>query len=101
MNLEYSRNLALNYERLGDLSKCEEILTEMKTNYIEDYKAYMMIATVYSEIEKEKPIEERDYNKAIGMYNLAVKYAPNGENNEDLKPLSDMINGLKERNLIN
>ena len=52
----------------------------MEEKYPSEYRCYVQLAYVYIESEGNKSEESRDYQKVIDNYNLAVQYAPNGEN---------------------
>ncbi|MBC8060956.1 MAG: protein kinase [Clostridiaceae bacterium] len=93
-------NLAINYQQIGDFKASEEILLKMKQQYPVEYRGYMQLALLYADIESKKPNESRNYNKTNENYQLAVKYAPNGEKTTELIPLINLIKELKKNNWI-
>lgn len=94
------RNIAVIYQQLGDYTKSEAMLLEMRTAYPEDYTSFMQLALLYAEIENRKPNEQRNYQRTLDNYQLALKYSPEGEKNVALQPLINLINELKTNKWI-
>ncbi|HHW47065.1 MAG TPA: protein kinase [Clostridiaceae bacterium] len=91
------RNIAIIYQQTGEYEKAEEYLKKMMDKYPDNYQCYLQLAFLYLETESLKAEEERDYKKVLEYYNLAVKFAPEGENTSDLLPLARKIEELKEK----
>src|SRR5699024_12802204 len=78
-------NLALRSfptRRSSDLD-AENILLRMKEKYPDDYTAYLQLAWVYLEKEGNKYELSRNYDKILEYYNLAIQFAPQGQNTSD------------------
>lgn len=93
-------NLAIIYQHTGDYHKAEEILYKMKEKYKEDYTCYLRLAFLYLDIETQRPEDIRNYKKAVEYYKLAIKFAPNGANTQDIIPLTSKINELSTKGWI-
>lgn len=95
------RNIGIIYQVMGNYGKSEEILLEMKEVYPTDYTCYNQLALLYAEMEGQKPLEERNYQKTVENYELALKYSPDGEKTNDLRPLVNFMNELKSNGWVN
>ena len=80
-------DIAYAYQQSGDLVSAENVLIQMEEKYPSEYRCYVQLAYVYIESEGNKSEESRDYQKVIDNYNLAVQYAPNGENTAEVVQL--------------
>ncbi len=89
------RNLAIIYEQTGKLTEAEKQLLIMKEKYPDDYRCYLQLSYVYIEMENAKAENGRNYSKALENYNLAVQFAPSGENTSEILQLTAKINELK------
>lgn len=90
-------NIAYAYQQSGDLVSAENILMQMKAKYPEDYRCYVQLAYVYMESEGYKNENSRDYEKVLDNYNLAVQYAPSGENTAEVVQLKGKIDELESQ----
>lgn len=91
------RNIAIIYQQKGNLSSAEDILLNMKEKYPDNYQCYLQLAYVYIEMQGNKPQSSRNYSKALENYNLAVQFAPSGENTSEILQLKAKINELKAK----
>jgi len=91
------RNIAIIYQQTGDYEEAEQYLKQMMEKYPDNYQCYLQLAFLYLETEGLKAEEDRDYSKVLENYNMAVKFAPEGENTSDLLPLARKIEELKEK----
>lgn len=94
------RNLAIACQMLKDFDQAENILLTMKDKYPDEYTCYLQLGFLNIEIENKKPQSVRDYKKVLEYYNLAVKYAPEGENTSDVIILGNYIRDLKSKEWI-
>ena len=95
------RNIAILYQMLERYEESEKTLVEMKEKYPEEYTAYLQLALLYAEVENKKPVAERNYQKTVENYELALKYSPNGKETVQLQPLIRLIEELRKNNWIN
>lgn len=92
--------LAYAYQQSGDLVSAENVFIQMEEKYPSEYRCYVQLAYVYIESEGNKSEESRDYQKVIDNYNLAVQYAPNGENTAEVVQLRGKIDELESNGWI-
>ena len=95
------RNIAILYQMLERYEESEKTLVEMKEKYPEEYTAYLQLALLYAEVENKKPVAERNYQKTVENYELALKHSPNGKETVQLQPLIRLIEELRTNNWIN
>ena len=93
-------DIAYAYQQSGDLVSAENVLIQMEEKYPSEYRCYVQLAYVYIESEGNKSEESRDYQKVIDNYNLAVQYAPNGENTAEVVQLRGKIDELESNGWI-
>lgn len=93
-------DIAYAYQQSGDLVSAENVLIQMEEKYSSEYRCYVQLAYVYIESEGNKSEESRDYQKVIDNYNLAVQYAPNGENTAEVVQLRGKIDELESNGWI-
>lgn len=94
------RNIAIINQQIGDFKASEEILLKMKQQYPEEYRCYMQLALLYADMESKKPNESRNYDRTYENYQLAVKFAPDGDKTAELMPLVNLIEELKKNKWI-
>ncbi|WP_455543023.1 protein kinase domain-containing protein [Intestinibacter sp.] len=90
-------NIAYAYQQSGDLVSAENILMQMKAKYPSEYRCYVQLAYVYMEYEGNKSENNRNYQKILDNYNLAVQYAPSGENTVEVIQLKGKIDELRSK----
>lgn len=91
------RNLAIIYQYMNNFSRAENILFTMKDKHPEEYSCYLQLGLLNLEREANKIESSRNYSKVLEYYNLAVQYAPQGEQTSDLIPLRNKINELRQK----
>ena len=91
------RNLAIIYQYMNNFSRAENILFTMKDKHPEEYSCYLQLGLLNLERESNKIESSRNYSKVLEYYNLAVQYAPQGEQTSDLIPLGNKINELRQK----
>lgn len=91
------RNLAIIYQYMNNFSRAENILFTMKDKHPEEYSCYLQLGLLNLEREANKIESSRNYSKVLEYYNLAVQYAPQGEQTSDLIPLGNKINELRQK----
>ena len=69
----------------------------MQEKYPTDYQCYVQFAYLYTDMEGRKAENERDYTKVKENYELAITYAPDGENTSEIMQLSALISELEEK----
>lgn len=94
------RNLAIIYQYMNNFSRAENILFTMKDKHPEEYSCYLQLGLLNLEREANKTESSRNYSKVLEYYNLAVQYAPQGEQTSDLIPLGNKINELRQKGWI-
>ena len=94
------RNLAIIYQYMNNFSRAENILFTMKDKHPEEYSCYLQLGLLNLEREGNKTESSRNYSKVLEYYNLAVQYAPQGEQTSDLIPLGNKINELRQKGWI-
>ena len=94
------RNIAIIHQQVGEYAQAEDYLEMMKGKYPDNYQCYLQIAFLYLETEGYKSEENRNYDKVLENYNLAVQFAPNGANTSDLIPLANLIEELREKHWL-
>ena len=94
------RNLAIIYQYMNNFSRAENILFTMKDKQPEEYSCYLQLGLLNLEREANKIESSRNYSKVLEYYNLAVQYAPQGEQTSDLIPLGNKINELRQKGWI-
>lgn len=88
------RNIGLMYQYINKFQESENYLIQARDTDTNDYRNYVQLSFLYADMENQKPLGERNYNKTIENYNLAVKYAPNGENSVELNQLKNLVSKL-------
>ncbi len=88
------RNIGLMYQYLNKFQESESYLIQARDTDPNDYRNYVQLSFLYADMENQKPIDQRNYNKTKENYNLAVKHAPNGENSVELNQLRNLISKL-------
>ncbi|MDQ0231475.1 serine/threonine-protein kinase [Metabacillus malikii] len=94
------KNIAIMYQVMDDYAKAEQTLEAMKEKYPTDYTVYYQLAMLYADMENEKPNNERNYEKTVENYELALRYSPEKAATPELQPLIKLIEELKENNFI-
>lgn len=98
------RNIAILYQQIGDLSKSEEMLIDMKEAFSDDYKAYMQLAFLYADMESRKDNALRDYSRTKQNYEIAQKYyndaKARGIDDTEMQVLEGLMDELKDKNWI-
>lgn len=89
------RNIGIMYQYINDFENSEKYLLGALELDKSDYKNYVQLALLYSDIESNKPEEERDYAKIQENYDLALKYAPGGENSPELNQLRTLVENFQ------
>lgn len=100
-NIHILQNTALINQALGNYGEAEGILFEMIEAYPEEYRGYMYITLLYSEIQNAISIEKRDYSAIFDYYDKAESKYQNqlksgGTIDTQMQILKNMIEDLKE-----
>lgn len=94
------RNIAIIYQQqLNDYQSAEETLLKMNEIYPQDVGCYTQLSLLNIEIENNKAESNRNYEKANGYYEQALKYS-NGEYDSSLQQLRGLIGELKSKGWI-
>ena len=67
------QNMAVINQTLGNYEEAEEVLLDMIDIYPEDYRGYMYLTLLYTEIQNRISIEKRDYSAIFEYYDRAEK----------------------------
>lgn len=66
------RNIAIIYQQLRYYSNAENTLLKMIDVYPDNYQGQLQLVWLYLQVESEREIEERDYNKVVEEFNKLV-----------------------------
>lgn len=102
-NLHLMQNLAVINQTLENYEEAESVLLDMVDIYPEDYRGYMYLTLLYSEIQNKMSIEKRDYSTIFDYYERAEtlyqRALGNGESvDANMQILEGMIGDLREVN---
>ncbi|MCM1121371.1 MAG: protein kinase [Eubacterium sp.] len=70
-NFHVMQNMAVINQMLEDYEEAEKILLDMIEIYPENYRGYMYLALLYTEIQNKISIEKRDYSAIFTYYDKA------------------------------
>ncbi|GAA3325091.1 hypothetical protein GCM10020331_055550 [Ectobacillus funiculus] len=66
-------NIAIIYQLMQEYSESEKVLLKMIELYPNNHTGYVQLALLYIEMENQKPIDDRNYDKVVKYYELAIK----------------------------
>lgn len=100
-NLHVLQNIAIINQTLENYEEAEAALLDMIEIYPEDYRGYMYLTLLYTEIQNKMSIENRDYSIIFEYYdkaeNLYQRSLNNGEGvDTNMQILGSMIEDLKK-----
>lgn len=100
-NLHVLQNIAIINQTLENYEEAEAALLDMLEIYPEDYRGYMYLTLLYTEIQNKMSIENRDYSIIFEYYdkaeNLYQRSLNNGEGvDTNMQILGGMIEDLKK-----
>jgi len=100
-NLHILQNIAVINQTLENYEEAEAALLDMIEIYPEDYRGYMYLTLLYTEIQNKISIENRDYSIIFEYYNKAESLYQMGLNNGEgvdtnMQILGSMIDDLKK-----
>ncbi|WP_342046078.1 protein kinase domain-containing protein [Bacillus sp. OTU530] len=93
-------NIAIIYQLMQEYSESEKVLLKMIELYPNNYTGYVQLALLYIEIENQKPVDDRNYDKVVKYYELATKNSPDGTNTPEIVRLHKLIVELREKGWI-
>ena len=93
--------MAVINQTLGNYEEAEAALLDMAEIYPEDYRGYMYLTLLYTEIQNKMSIEKRDYSIIFEYYDKAEslyqKRLDNGEGvDANMQILGSMIEDMKK-----
>lgn len=99
-NIHVLQNIAIINQTLGNYEEAEKSFLNMIEMYPEDYRGYMYLTLLYSEIQDKLSVESRSYEVVFDNYEKAdmlyQRYLSNGGSvNTKMQMLESMINDLK------
>lgn len=100
-NLHVMQNMAIINQTLENYEEAEAVLLDMVSIYPEDYKGYMYLTLLYTEIQNKISIEKRDYSTIFAYYDKAEtlyqRALNSGESvDTNMQILEGMIGDLRE-----
>lgn len=93
-------NIGNIYHYMGEYFKAEKYLNDATILNENDSSVYVDLALLYADIENSKSEDERNYDLVIENYELAKKYAKEGEKDPKLAPLNSLVTLLRENGWI-
>lgn len=98
-------NLAILYQKQGDLENAENILNTMITNYGDDYNIEKRFAFLEIDRQEMKANEERDYSAFLGYYEKAEKMyydqLKNNDSDEEMQLLENVYQQVENGGWVN
>ena len=93
-------NIGIIYQLMESYDESENILLELVEKYPDYHSGYVQLALLYAEIENKKPITDRNFDRVLQYYELAVKNSPNGIETSEIIPLHNLVVELREKGWI-